>query len=121
MAKVLLIEDDNLLIKLYKSKFEDEGFQVISAIDGIQGLELAKKEQPDVILLDILMPKLNGLSVLENLKHDESLRSIPVIMLTNLNSEELISLLKGASEYLIKAKTDPSDVVNIVRQHLKSN
>ena len=119
MTKILLIEDDALMVKLYEGKFTDEGFEVLTAANGAEGLKIAKKELPDIILLDILMPGLNGLSVLDAIKHDEHLSSIPVIILTNLSTEELVSLLRGASEYLVKARTDPSDVVEAVKKHLK--
>jgi CheY-like chemotaxis protein len=118
MAKILLIEDDKLMIKLYVGVFQDEGFEVLTAENGLDGLDLARKEQPDLILLDILMRGLNGISVLDAIKHDNRLKSIPVIMLTNLSTEEMISLLKGASEYLVKAKTDPKDIVEVVKKHL---
>jgi|SRR3989344_5207162 len=121
MAKILLIEDDQLTIKLYTGKLVDEGFEVITAETGPAGIEMARKNKPDLILLDILMPGgLHGLSVLDILKKDQELQSIPVIILTNLDSQKMIALLKGASEYVIKAKTDPSEVINLIKKHLKT-
>jgi two-component system alkaline phosphatase synthesis response regulator PhoP len=118
MATILLIEDDKLMIKLYVGKLNDEGFEVLTAENGLDGLEMAKKNKPDLILLDILMPGLRGDSVLEELKKDPILKSTPVIMLTNLDKEELASRFKGANDFLIKAQNDPSDVIKIVKKHL---
>ena len=121
MAKILLIEDDKLIIKLYTGKLIDEGFEVVSAENGPVGLQMARKHKPNLILLDILMPGgLHGLSVLDILKKDQELQSIPVIILTNLDSQKMIALLKGASEYIIKANTDPSEIISLIKKHLKT-
>lgn len=120
MAKILLIEDDELMIKLYAGKLKDEGFDVITAETGPAGLDMIRKNMPDLILLDILMPGgLHGLSVLDILKKDRELESIPVIILTNLDTQETMSLLKGASDYVVKARTDPSAVIDIIKKRLK--
>ena len=118
--KILLIEDDPFLLSMYSIKFEAEGFIVITADDGEKGFEMAKREDSDIILLDILMPKMNGFEVLEKLKADEDTREIPVILLTNLNQKDEIEkgLILGADDYLIKAHFMPSDVVTRINKIL---
>ena len=118
--KILLIEDDPFLLSMYSIKFEAEGFVVISADDGEKGLEAAKKTDSDIILLDILMPKMNGFEVLEKLKEDERTRKIPIILLTNLNQKDEIEkgLILGADDYLIKAHFMPSEVVTRIKKIL---
>ncbi|MEA1963263.1 MAG: response regulator [Patescibacteria group bacterium] len=118
--KILLIEDDPFLLSMYSTKFEAEGFVVVSADDGEKGLEAAKKTDSDIILLDILMPKMNGFEVLEKLKADERTRKIPIILLTNLNQKDEIEkgLILGADDYLIKAHFMPSEVVARIKKIL---
>ena len=120
VIKILLIEDDPFLLSMYATKFEAEGFAVITADDGEKGLEAAKKTDANIILLDILMPKMNGFEVLEKLKADENTREIPVILLTNLNQKDEIEkgLILGADDYLIKAHFMPSEVVTRIRKIL---
>lgn len=118
--KILLIEDDSFLLSMYSTKFELEHFEVISATDGESGLASARSEQPDVILLDILLPKMNGFEVLEKLKADKETSGIPVIMLTNLNQKNEVDrgLSLGADDYLIKAHFMPSEVVDKIKRLL---
>jgi DNA-binding response OmpR family regulator len=121
--KILLIEDDNFLVEMYTTKFELEGFNVVSAEDGQKGLSLAKTENPDIILLDILMPKMDGFSVLEELKKEEQLKDIPVILLTNLGQKEDVKkgFELGAAGYLIKAHFMPSEVVEKIKKILEES
>jgi DNA-binding response OmpR family regulator len=116
--KILLVEDDPFLLSMYVTKFEIENFLVVTAEDGEKGLEKAKSEIPDIILLDILMPKMNGFDVLKNLKEDSKLKNIPVILLTNLNQKDEIErgLSLGADDYLIKAHFMPSEIVDKIRR-----
>lgn len=118
--KILLIEDDPFLLSMYSTKFEAEGFEVVSADDGEKGLAAANREKADIILLDILMPKMNGFEVLEKLKAEEKTRDIPVILLTNLNQKDEIEkgLVLGADDYMIKAHFMPSEVVAKIRKVL---
>ena len=115
---VLLVEDDTFLSNIYKTKFEMEGFKVSVAGDGEAGLADAKKKKPDIILLDILLPKLDGFLVLEKLKVDKALSSIPVILLTNLGQKDDVEkgIKLGAVDYLIKAHFKPSETVEKVRK-----
>ncbi len=116
-AHVLLIEDDNFLIDIYKTKFEMEDFKVSVADNGEVGLEDAKKKKPDIILLDILLPKMDGFSVLKKIKSDKSIKNIPVILLTNLGQKDDVDkgLELGAADYLIKAHYKPSETVTKVK------
>jgi len=116
--KVLLVEDDTFLSNIYKTKFVMEGFDVIVAEDGEVGLSLAKTKRPDIILLDILLPKKDGFTVLKELKEDKALKDIPVILLTNLGQKDDVNkgLELGAVDYLIKAHFKPSETVDKVRK-----
>lgn len=119
--KVLLIEDEEMLSEMYKTKFEGEGFVFFRAYDGENGLELAKRERPDIILLDIIMPKVDGFVVLKELKADAGTKNIKIILLTNLGQDEDVKKGKamGADDYLIKANFTPAQVVDKVRGLLK--
>lgn len=111
------------MLSMYSTKFEMEKYRVVSAEDGEKGLVLAKKEAPDIILLDILMPKMNGFEVLEELKKDKKTDNIPVILLTNLNQRDEIErgLGLGADDYLIKAHFMPSEVVEKIKKVIEEH
>ncbi|MFA4871799.1 MAG: response regulator [Patescibacteria group bacterium] len=115
---ILIVEDDVFLADLYKTKFSLEGFGVFVAYDGEKGLELAKKNLPEVILLDLVLPKIGGFTVLEKLKEDKKLQGIPVILLTNLSQKADVDrgLAMGANDYLIKAHFMPSEVVAKIKK-----
>lgn len=117
---ILIVEDDTFLAGIYANKFEREGFKVLLATDGEAGLKTAKKEIPDIILLDILLPKLDGFEVLEKVKADDATRGIPVILLTNLGQKEDVDkgLKLGAADYLIKAHFMPAETVEKVKKVL---
>ncbi|MBT4153258.1 MAG: response regulator [Candidatus Magasanikbacteria bacterium] len=119
--QILLVEDDAFLANIYKTKFEMEGFKVTVAENGELGLKEANKKRPDLVLLDILLPKMDGFTVIEHLKEDKVLRDVPVIMLTNLGQKDDVEkgLELGADEYLIKAHFKPSETVDKVREVLK--
>ncbi|MDP3043155.1 MAG: response regulator [bacterium] len=118
--KILLIEDDSFLISMYTTKFELENFEVVAAEDGEKGLGLAAEEKPDIILLDILLPKMNGFEVLKELKNNKKTSQIPVILLTNLSQKNEIEqgLALGAQDYLIKAHFMPSEVMDKIKKVL---
>ena len=115
---ILIVEDDVFLADLYKTKFSLEGFGVYVAYDGEKGLELAQKNLPSVILLDLVLPKIGGFTVLEKLKEDKKLAAIPVILLTNLSQKADVDrgLAMGANDYLIKAHFMPSEVVAKIKK-----
>lgn len=115
---ILIVEDDVFLADLYKTKFTLEGFKVSAAYDGEKGLELAKKVEPDVILLDLVLPKMSGFDVLREIKLDKKVRDVPVILLTNLSQKSDVEkgLKLGADDYLIKAHFMPSEVVEKIKK-----
>jgi len=118
--KILLIEDEEMLANMYEVKFKNEGFDLEKALDGAEGLEKAKANTPDFILLDIIMPKMDGFSVLKALKEDPNTKDVPVMLLTNLGQEEDIEKGKelGSVGYLVKANITPAEVVAEVKKKL---
>ncbi|OGF99122.1 hypothetical protein A2Y99_02610 [Candidatus Gottesmanbacteria bacterium RBG_13_37_7] len=120
MAVILIVEDDPLMSRMYQKIFSFEGYQVETATDGEQGLEKARNLKPTLILLDIMMPKMNGLQVLEKLKADPDLKKIPVVMLTNLagSQDAETALSKGAVKYIVKSEYEPKQVTNMVKEIL---
>lgn len=119
--KLLIVEDDPMIASMYNTKFKTEGFEVFTAENGALGIEIAKKEKPDLIMLDVILPQLDGFSVLRELKKDNKTKSIPVIMLTNLGTEEDKKKGEklGAVDYLVKANLTPAQVSEKIRKFLK--
>jgi len=119
--KILLVEDDPFLLDMYSTKFREVGFNIVTAQDGEMGLLKAKEEMPDLILLDIVLPKKDGFEVLKTLKSDSQTSKIPVILLTNLglDSDVKRGLELGAQSYIIKAHFTPTEVVAKVKEILK--
>lgn len=114
--KVCIIDDNVDITDIYRLKFEREGFLTVVARDGEEGLSVIKAEHPDIILLDIEMPVLDGIGVLGALKSDSALAEIPVVILSNIDSEDMfqkVSDLGAAKYYLVKSLTDPQKVVDI--------
>lgn len=118
--KILLIEDDSFLSGMYDTKLKLEGFDVILAEDGAKGLELSVSQRPDIILLDIILPKMDGFTTLKHLKDNTETKKIPVILMTNLGQKEDVErgIALGAQDYLVKAHFMPSEVVEKIRQYL---
>jgi DNA-binding response OmpR family regulator len=121
MAKkksILLVEDDEFLAELYATKLNLEGFEISLATDGEKGLKMIKEKKPDLILLDIILPKMDGFEILKVIKTDKTLKRIPVILLTNLSQKDEVKrgLQLGADDYLIKAHFMPSEVVKKIKQ-----
>ncbi len=116
--KILLVEDEKILSEMYQTKLEREKFEVVNVEDGGEVLEKVKKEKPDLILLDVILPKTNGFDILAELKANSKLKNIPVIMLTNLGQEEDIKKGKelGAKDYIVKANSTPAQVVEKVKK-----
>ncbi len=119
-AKILITEDDPLMSRMYQKIFTFEGFEVEMAADGQEGLDKARAIKPTMILLDVMMPKLNGLQVLEKLKADPETKSIPVVMLTNLAGQQDAesALAKGAIKYIVKSEYEPKQVADMVKELL---
>lgn len=118
--KVLIIDDDPFIADMYVLKFKEQGFEVETAADGKTGLKKIKSNQPDAVLLDIVMPSLDGFGVLQELK-DHKATGMKLILLTNLGQKEDIDrgMQLGADDYVIKAHFTPSEVVEKVKEVLK--
>ena len=116
--KILIIEDDRFLRKIYKNKLEAEGYEVSEAIEGEEGVHKAISESPDLIILDLMLPRKDGFDVLTDIKKEDQTKDIPVIILTVLGQESDIKrgLDLGATNYLIKGQTDLNQVVKVVKQ-----
>jgi DNA-binding response OmpR family regulator len=121
MKTILFIEDEAALQKTFEEILRQEGYEMISALDGEAGLRLAKDKKPDLILLDLILPKLHGLEVLKELKENETTKDIPIIILTNLEEigEVEKALQMGATTYLVKAHYSLEEVVEKIKKALK--
>jgi len=117
MKQILIIEDESALQKSLGEVLSQEGYNVAAALDGEIGLRLAQNEKPDLILLDLILPKLNGLEVLKKLKEDKTTKEIPVLVLTNLEGlAEIDKVLElGAVSYLVKAQYKLEEVVEKIK------
>ncbi len=117
---VFIVEDDPVLLKMYTEKFIFEGFKVFNAKDGEEALKIATSEKVDVILLDIMLPRMSGTDFLEKLRQTPEGKKIPVVALTNLAEEEerQKALKLGVEQYLIKAMQTPEQVVEIVKRYI---
>ena len=122
MKKILIIEDDPFLSEMYAAKFIENNFETEVASDGKLGLVKIEEFRPDLVLLDIVLPKMDGFEVLKKIKEKEELREIPIVLLTNLGQKNEVEkgLALGAQEYIIKAHFTPTAVVAKVKEILKS-
>ncbi|MFA5954340.1 MAG: response regulator [Patescibacteria group bacterium] len=111
--KILIIEDEAFLAEMYDTKFRDLGYTVILGHDGMQGVQLMKKERPDLVLLDIIMPGVDGYEVLKMVRKDPETKDLLIVVLSNLGQEEEITkgLQLGADDYLVKSDLTPSQLV----------
>lgn len=118
MAKILIVEDDPLISRMYQKIFAFEGYEVDMAADGDEGWTKIKTTKPTIVLLDIMMPKMNGLQVLEKMKQDPDTKTIPVVMLTNLAGvqDAETALAKGAIKYIVKSEHEPQEITNMVKE-----
>lgn len=121
MAKILLIEDDKDQILMYQTKFELSGYDFSAAENGIKGLALAESEKPDVILIDLLMEKMEGIEVLENLKKNPKTKDIPAIIVTNLDKQDLArkAMELGAVDFIVKSKVPLREMMSRIERFLK--
>ena len=121
MKKILIIEDDRFLRELIARKLTDEGFDTSEAGEGEQGLKKIKEEKPDLVLLDLILPSIDGFEVLSRMKEDPKLSAIPVIILSNLGQREEVErgLKLGAIDYLIKAHFTPGEIIEKIKSVLK--
>lgn len=116
----MLIEDDAYISDMYKIKLESEGLVVTDANDGRVGLEILCKEDFDLVLLDVVMPNMDGFEVLQKIRKNRKTKDVPVIMLTNLGQKDSVEkgLRLGATDYIVKAHFTPSEVVDKVKKFL---
>ncbi len=119
-TKIAIIEDDLVISQMYRMKFEAEGFEVQTAENGRIGVELAEKMRPDIILLDIRMPEMNGDEALKKIRATAWGKQLPVLVLTNVGEEEAPQDLRalGVAAYIVKADFTPRQVVELVKQTL---
>jgi DNA-binding response OmpR family regulator len=120
-VRVLFVEDDPSVAQMYKLKLELDGYDVDVASDGEKALELARRDRPDIVFLDIRLPKLDGFGVLEALRKDPKTENLPVVILSNYSEKELIDrgLRLGALDYLIKTQTTPAHLSSGLEKWLK--
>ena len=121
--KILIVEDEEILVRVLEEKFLEKNLEVAVSYTGDKVLPLARKFKPDIILLDIMLPKLDGIEVLKQLKADDELCDIPVIMLSNLNDDENIkrALSLGALDYMTKIQHPLDDVVEKVEGYISKD
>ena len=118
--KILIVDDDSALRKLYSVELTTRNFNVVEAQDGREGYSKATTEKPDLILLDVMMPQVDGITLLQQIRQNDSLKEIPVIMLTNFGQENLIQQAfdLGATDYLLKYKVTQQEMAEKIIQIL---
>ncbi|MEK9180810.1 MAG: response regulator [Patescibacteria group bacterium] len=121
--KILVVEDEEILLTALREELNQGGYETEGAIDGEDGLAKVKSFAPDLILLDLVMPKMDGMEVLKRLKDDSSAKDIPIVILTNLSDYERISeaISLGAKDYLVKANYSLADLLEKVKTVLNRN
>lgn len=120
MIKILIVEDDPLISRMYQQIFLFEKYEVVLAEDGQEGLDKARTTKPTIILLDVMMPKMNGIETLRRIKSDPEIKNIPVIMLTNLDGQKdaETALANGAVKYIVKSQYTPDQIAGLVKEIL---
>ncbi|AKM82071.1 TPA: response regulator [Candidatus Berkelbacteria bacterium] len=118
---ILLVDDDLTLREMYEERLKAEGFTIVQASNGEEALSKAKEVKPNIILLDIMMPKINGFDVLKDLKSDPDLKDVPVIVLTALiqDVDRIQGKKLGATDYIVKSETMPGEVIAKIRNAMK--
>jgi two-component system alkaline phosphatase synthesis response regulator PhoP len=121
MTKILVVEDEDSLAKVLTEQFEGEGFSVVTAKNGEEGLSLALKEKPDIMLVDLIMPRMDGMTMLKQLKATEEGKKIPAVILTNLNdvNSTAEALGMGVYDYLVKTDWELPELVKFVKRKLQ--
>lgn len=119
--KILIVEDDKFLRELIVKKLSNEGYEIIEAADGEQGLQKIKEDRPELVLLDLILPGIDGFEVLTQKREDPFINAIPVVVLSNLGQKEDVDkgLNLGATDYLIKAHFTPGEIIEKVRNIIK--
>lgn len=118
---LLLVEDDVNVAKPYRMLLESRGYTVRYAADGVEGLEAARRERPDLLLVDVMMPRMNGISLLQALREDANLRTIPAVMLSNYHEPRMVerAMALGAVEYIVKAQLQPEKLIFAIPHWLR--
>lgn len=119
--RILIVEDDKFLRELIAQKLVKEDYEISEAVDGEEGMKKIKEEKPDLVLLDLILPGIDGFEVLSQMKEDTALAPIPVIILSNLGQKEDVErgLKLGAVDYLIKAHFTPGEIIEKIKNVLK--
>ena len=122
MAKILLVEDDKILSNMYQIKLSHAGYEIQTAENGEDGLKLMKSFHPDIVLMDLMMPIMDGFEALKKAKADPEIKDIPIIILTNLSQKEDAekTLKTGAIDFIIKSDLTPTQVLEKIKSHLLS-
>lgn len=120
LPTILIIEDDPVLSKMYTEKFTSEGFNVLTALDGESGFDMAVSNRVDIILLDVMLPRVSGIDLLKKLREHEKGKNTLVVVLTNLadSDEKKRALDLGVKDYLVKAMQNPAQVVDKIKERL---
>ncbi len=119
-TKIAIIEDDAAIVQMYRLKFEADGYEVKTAGDGIAGLKLVVDFDPDIVLLDLMMPQMSGLDVLQRLRKDDKTKDLKVVVLTNMGDAETASKVFAmkATDYIVKAEMTPKEVSEKIKKLL---
>jgi len=119
-SKILIVEDEPVFRLIYRGVLEKEGYEVLEAEDGVQGLKLIKQEMPDLVLLDLILPRMTGYEVLDKIRADNSVRKIPVIVLSVLGGEENVekALGLGVCQYRVKGDSSPTNILSVIKDML---
>lgn len=120
MKKIALIEDDRFILDFVSNQLAQSGYQVSGCADGEKAVEHIKLEKPDLVLLDLDLPHVNGRAILDQLKSDQDLKDTPVVIFSNNNDPDLVKTLlaAGADDFYLKAATDPEELVALIVKHL---
>jgi len=121
ITKILLVEDEPMIVDMYKLKLEENGFEVLVTDKGSEALQLVKDKQPALVLLDVILPQVDGFSILQSIKAETTTKDIPVIILTNLSqeSDQEKGQQLGAVSYLVKSQRTPTEVLTEIKKFIK--
>ena len=120
--KICIVDDDNFILEIYGIKLKQKDFEVVTARNGREGFDVIKAENPDVAIIDIMMPEIDGVGLIGALRKDPELSEIPVVVLTNTDSPEVLNRIKNLDVhfYIVKALSDPQKVVDIIEEVLQN-
>lgn len=120
MSKILIVEDDPLIVKIYSTRLKADGHEIFTAENGEDGIRQAIQHEPDLVVLDVMMPRMDGFGVLQKIRSDERLAKTPIIMYSNLSNEDEIQRAKkmGATEFIVKANLSPNQVIAKLKEYL---